>query len=160
MRSLSYFGDIHLTFPAITLRALWRRRKDLHDLPSLGISFPYPRYLRLILLCAIDVVCTVPLALYVLISDATSPIYPWKGFADLHLRFTRVRQYPSAIWIRDDGTRSDFEVNEWLAIGSAILHFLLFGLTEGARRQYIAVFNSVASKLGIPGVTTVDTRTR
>lgn len=65
-----------------------------------------------------------------------------------------------AIWIRFDGIRALFEVNQWFAIGSAIFYFLLFGLTEGALRQSLSVYNAIASRLGMPRVTAFNTRTR
>lgn len=120
----------------------------------------YARYPLLILMPTADVVCTVPLALFVLISNGTRPIHPWKGFADFHSEFSRVGQYPVPVWIGYEGNREAFEVNDWLAIGSAFLYFLLFGLMEGARRQYISVLNFIALRIGLPVVPTIDMKAR
>lgn len=94
---------------------------------------------------------TTPLALYTLVSNYYfGPIYPWKGLADLHLGFGRVRQYPTAIWVTFPSVQTNMEMDRWLAIGCALVYFMLFGMTDTARRHYVLWYNAVASRLHLP----------
>lgn len=103
----------------------------------------------------------VPLSIYILVEDiAFAPIYPWRGFADLHFHFDRVRQYPVEVWTGFRGIQPYFEQSEWFVIGCAIIYFLLFGLAEEARIHYTSGYNKIARLVGLPVIDTTPNFTR
>lgn len=94
--------------------------------------------------------CTVPLcAVLNYLNVAKIPMYPYKGLADLHLGFGRSRPYPLGVWFLLPGLAWGFEMAEWLFIGCALVFFLIFGLTEEARRHCISAYTGVARFLHI-----------
>lgn len=137
--------------PVLTLRAFMRRRRIFNSLLGSNNNLTQDKYLRLMAMCIIEISCTIPLCIYVLVYDTrVLPIYEWKGFADLHWHFDRVDQYPIIQWILMPEVQRSFEVNEWIVIGCAILYFLIFGLTAEARVHYLSAFNVVRSLVGLP----------
>ena len=135
----------------ITLRALRQRQNSLRDILGHNSGITTHRYFRLLAISVIEILCTVPLATYVVIYDAVVlPIYPWRGLADLHYGFSRIDQYPISLWTTQPPIQRSIEINEWIVIGCAILYFLLFGLTEEARKHYKSAFILVAGVVGLP----------
>ena len=97
-----------------------------------------------------EMACTVPLSAAInYLNIAKTPIYPYKGLTDLHQGFGRIRQYPLEIWLAFPGLAQSFEIVEWLFVGCALVFFLIFGLTEEARRHYISECTAVAKFLHV-----------
>lgn len=138
-------------FIGITLRAFLKRRKQFSELLQSNSSLTFNRYFRLMAMAGLEILCTVPLALYNVISTITAaPIYPWKGLADLHLNFGRVRQYPVEVWTTQFAAfKSGQEATEWMVIGCALVFFLIFGMAEEARKHYRLAYTSVAKRVGL-----------
>ena len=90
-------------------------------------------FYRLVALALTELCCTIPLILFVFITNfRDGAYYPWKGFADLHSGFSRVRQWPYGYWV----TMGAFQQTQWYQIGCGLLFFLLLGLTQDARSRY------------------------
>ena len=130
-----------------TLIAFSKRRKELSELLASNNNLTFNRYFRLMAMACIEIMCTVPLGIYVVANLKVT--YQYKGLADLHLGFDRVRQFPFEEWATDKGTVHSFEVNSWFYIALSLLFFILFGFAEEARRHYKSAYNSVAKTLGI-----------
>ena len=130
-----------------------------HEILQQSPNLTIHRYFRLLFMAVIEICCTIPICSLLLYHDyATSPLYPYKGLADLHLGFSRVRQYPLEIWIQWSGLGSSFIIQNWLFILCALVYFLIFGLTEEARRHYVSGFTVVARILHItPNATNSET---
>lgn len=133
----------------LTLRAFFRRRRDFSALIASNSNLTFNRYFRLMGLAAIEVLCTVPLATYNLVADATQPIYPYVGMADLHFGFSRVNQKSAVSWRADPAVVSAMDFKRWNVIACALVFFCFFGLAEEARKHYRLALSSVAKRVGI-----------
>lgn len=103
-------------------------------------------------MAVLEISCTIPLSLMnIFWNYIKNPyIYPYKGLADLHLNFGRVRQYPLEIWVAEfSGVVASFEIQQWLFIGCSIVYFLIFGLTDEARRHYVSALTTIGRWLHI-----------
>ena len=116
--------------------ALWRRHSAVHKAVSAS-RIDTQLFYRLVSMAVIETCCTLPLVTYLVVTEAKG-YYPWKGFADLHLGFTRVDQWPYGIWSLSGSRRRD--IPEWFQIGCGILFFLLLGLTRDQRSRYKRMF--------------------
>ncbi|EIW56751.1 STE3-domain-containing protein [Trametes versicolor FP-101664 SS1] len=142
-------GLVSGTYCILTLRAFFRRRRDFSALIASNSNLTFNRYFRLMGLAAIEVLCTVPLATYNLVADATQPIYPYVGMADLHFGFSRVNQKSAVSWRADPAVVSAMDFKRWNVIACALVFFCFFGLAEEARKHYRLALSSVAKRVGI-----------
>ncbi|KAI1790869.1 STE3-domain-containing protein [Ganoderma leucocontextum] len=122
-------GLVSATYCILTLRAFFKRRRQFNELMASNKNLTFNRYFRLMGLAAIEVMFTIPLTVYNIVSNFEQDPYPWRGFADLHSGFGRVDQ--------------------WVPIACAIVFFLFFGLAEEARKHYKLALSSVAKRVGI-----------
>ncbi|OJT14439.1 Pheromone B alpha 3 receptor [Trametes pubescens] len=142
-------GLVSGTYCILTLRAFFRRRRDFSALIASNSNLTFNRYFRLMGLAAIEVLCTVPLATYNLVVDATQPIYPYRGLADLHFGFSRVNQKSAVSWRASPAVVSAMDFKRWNVIACALVFFCFFGLAEEARKHYRLALTSVAKRVGI-----------
>ncbi|THH28485.1 hypothetical protein EUX98_g5709 [Antrodiella citrinella] len=148
-------GLISAYYSIRTLIAFSRRRKEFSELLVSNNNLTFNRYARLMIMACLEVVCTVPLGIWVLVE--TPVTYKYIGLADLHSGFSRVRQYPLGEWLNIPGVRKGLSTVSWLYIAEALLFFALFGFAEEARRHYYSAYVSVAKTLGISTVSTSST---
>ena len=104
-----------------------KRRKQFSELIASNNNLTFNRYFRLMAMAVVEICCTVPLATYANVKNFKTVLYPWNGFADLHLGFNRVRQYPLELWDNVPDAREPFMFNQWSFIGCALVFFLIFG---------------------------------
>ncbi|KAI0656216.1 STE3-domain-containing protein [Cubamyces menziesii] len=143
-------GLVSATYCTLTLRAFFKRRRDFSTLVASNSNLTFNRYFRLMGLAAIEVLFTIPLAIYNIVQNLTAiPIYPFKGYADLHYWFSRVDQKSAVSWRADPGLVAGMNFKRWTVIGCALLFFLFFGLAEEARKHYRLALSSVAKRVGI-----------
>lgn len=114
-----------------TLFTLLRRHRHVRQV-LLMANMDLQLFYRLVALAAAELFCTTPLIIFVFVNNIRKAYYPWKGFADLHIGFDRVRQWPYELWI----TQGAFQQLQWFQIGCGVLFFLLLGLTHEARSRY------------------------
>lgn len=134
----------------LILRTFYMRRIQFnHVLASNGMINP-SRYLRLMLLAMIDIMCTIPIGTYTIyISLQGVPLNPWKSWADTHFDFKRVGQIPAVIWRSYPTTYTSVQMTRWLPIACAFAFFALFGFAEEAMKNYRRVFWFIAKPLGL-----------
>ncbi|PCH42926.1 putative fungal pheromoneG-protein-coupled receptor [Wolfiporia cocos MD-104 SS10] len=156
---LSYFlyacwpiviGLISMFYCTMTLFAFYKRRKQFGELMASNKNLTFNRYLRLMGLASIEMLCTVPLGIWSVTLNAREPIYTWYGLANLHYDFSRVDQYPTIIWYNVPLARQAIVFDIWNIISCALVFFVFFGCAEEARRHYSLAISSVARKVGIP----------
>ena len=104
------------------------------------------RYFRLLFMATLEIGVTIPFASAILyLNLAKTPIYSYKGLADLHFDFNRIDRYPQKLWVAHSPlSMRNFAMNEGIVIGCAINYFLLFGLTKDARNRYTYAITFVA----------------
>ena len=155
---LSYFlltswpvviGCISAVYCVLTLRAFFRRRKQFNELMSSNKNLTFHRYMRLMGLATIEIACTVPLASWNLYMQSRSPLYVWKGLADLHYDFSRIGQYPAIIWLNNPLSKAAILFDIWDIIICAFIFFAFFGCAEEARKHYSMAATTVAKRVGL-----------
>jgi len=62
--------------------------------------------------------------------------------------FSRVDQFPAALWRADPGAKFALEGPRWVTVLSGLLFFAFFGFAEEARRHYQAAYVAAARQLG------------
>ncbi|PIL26107.1 hypothetical protein GSI_11861 [Ganoderma sinense ZZ0214-1] len=149
-------GLVSATYCILTLKAFFKRRRQFNELMASNKNLTFNRYFRLMGLAAIEVMFTIPLTIYNIVSNFEQDPYPWRGFADLHSNFGRVRQVAAIVWRQEPQIVSIMRFRQWVPIACAIVFFLFFGLAEEARKHYKLALSSVAKRVGI---TTFDRST-
>ncbi|KAF7799486.1 hypothetical protein EIP86_010721 [Pleurotus ostreatoroseus] len=125
-----------------------KRRRQFSELLASNSNLTFNRYIRLMCLAGIELLCTVPIASYLLARELRSPIYQWRGLGDLHWGFSAVHQTSSIMWLMDPGNVTLLTMEQWLYVTCGLIFFLFFGLAEEARTHYRQAFTTVAKKLG------------
>ncbi|PIL26108.1 hypothetical protein GSI_11862 [Ganoderma sinense ZZ0214-1] len=119
-----------------TLKAFLARRKEFGELMNSNKHLTYNRYFRLMGLAALDILFTIPLTTYNIISNYKQDPYQWRGFADLHSNFGRVDQYPAVIWRANPQAVSIMNFRMWTPIACALAFFMCFGFAQEAIKHY------------------------
>ncbi|TFK65312.1 fungal pheromone STE3G-protein-coupled receptor [Pluteus cervinus] len=124
--------------------ALWefnKRRLQFSQFLNANSALTVSRYFRLMALAMVEMMCTTPLAIFVIwLNATTTPIEPWVSWADTHFDYERVEQIPSIIWRGNHLMVISFELTRWAAPFCAITFFCFFGFAQEARRNYIELF--------------------
>ena len=142
-------GLVSATYCILTLKAFFKRRRQFNELMASNKNLTFNRYFRLMGLAAIEVAFTIPLTIYNTVTNFEQDPYPWRGFADLHSNFGRIRQVAAISWTMDAQVVSIMRFRQWVPIACAIVFFLFFGLAEEARKHYKLALSSVAKRVGI-----------
>lgn len=150
-------GLISGTYCILTLRAFFKRRKQFNELMTSNNTLTFNRYFRLMGLASVEVVATVPLGLWVLITNCLQPIYVWRGLGDLHSGFSRVDQFPAIEWTESLAAVQGFEFDCWMTVIMPVIFFAFFGVADEARRNYKLALSSVAKRVGL-STTWLDSR--
>lgn len=138
------------SFTALSLRAFMQRRSQFTAFLSSNKTLTASRYFRLMALAVTEMICTVPLSIFIIWLNATAaPIEPWRGLSDAHFDFSRVEQIPAVVWRRNHLVVVSLELSRWLAPVCAIIFFVFFGFAEEARRQYRMAFWTVMKPFGL-----------
>ncbi|KAJ4486624.1 pheromone receptor [Lentinula edodes] len=140
-------GLVSLVYSSLILRTFYMRRIQFnHLLSSNGMMNP-SRYLRLMLLALIDIMCTIPIGTYSIYVSLNGVILnPWISWDDTHFDFGRVVLIPAVIWRGDFRTYTSLQITRWLPIVCAFVFFALFGFAEEAMKNYRRAFWFVTGK--------------
>ncbi|GAW04836.1 pheromone receptor [Lentinula edodes] len=142
-------GLVSLVYSGLTLRSFYVRRIQFTQILSSHNSINPSRYLRLMLLALVDIMCTIPLGIYIIYVDLKGiALQPWISWADTHFDFSRVVLVPAVVWRSDPATVVALELNRWVPIFCALIFFALFGFAEEAMKNYRRVFWFFARPLG------------
>jgi pheromone a factor receptor len=76
------------------------------------------------------------------------PVFPWAGWTAIHADFSRVDIFPASIWRASHVVLILTELSRWISVINAITFFLLFGMTDEARRHYKSALQFVVKRLG------------
>jgi hypothetical protein len=106
------------------------------------------RYLRLMALSATEILGTIPLATYIIVSSAKAGVTPWTSWADIHSHYSAIPQVAGFIWKNDPQMAKDLELFRWLIVACAFIFFALIGVADEARQHYRDVYTSLASRIG------------
>lgn len=110
-------------------------------LASTATDLNKSKYVRMMAFCSIDFLITVPFTIINLVLYFNTPgatLAPYTSWDDVHYGFDQVVEIPAA----EFGARIPasvfhrFNLSRWSAPIAGIAFFLIFGLTEDARREY------------------------
>ncbi|KZT37710.1 STE3-domain-containing protein [Sistotremastrum suecicum HHB10207 ss-3] len=147
-------GTLSLVYCVLSIRAFMKQRKQMKDILSSNNNLTPSRYLRLMALAGIEMLCTVPIATYYLWLDATvTPVYPWISWEDTHFGFSQVRLYPKAYIELVPSLGIEIKLNSWIYPAVAMLFFLFFGFAEEARKSYYRLYCAAATLVGLKPAT-------
>ncbi|EIN05670.1 STE3-domain-containing protein [Punctularia strigosozonata HHB-11173 SS5] len=143
-------GLVSAVYCIMTLRLFAKRRSQFKQLLATNKNLNMSRYFRLMALAGVELVCTVPLASYIIYLDVTVlPVNPWISWADTHSNFNRYDQYPSVIWRADPRNQALHELTRWSVVICALVFFAFFGFADEAQKQYRSLASSVGNRLGV-----------
>lgn len=146
---------VSMVYCALTIRAFARRRLQFKQLLSTNNNLNTSRYLRLMCLAGVELLCGIPISSWFLALTVANGVEPWKGWEDTHSNFSRVVQYPSVLWRSDPQVVVAQELSRWSVVACAFIFFGFFGFADEARKNYRNAFSSVAKRMGYStGVTT------
>ncbi|KAJ3849074.1 pheromone receptor [Lentinula lateritia] len=142
-------GLVSLIYSSMVLRTFYVRRIQFNQAISSNGMIKPSRYLRLMLLAMIDIMCTIPIGTYTIyVSLESVPLNPWISWDDTHFDFKRVQLIPAVIWRSNPATYTSLQITRWLPIVCAFVFFALFGFAEEAMKSYRRAFWFVARRLG------------
>nr|AGC14656.1 pheromone receptor [Lentinula edodes]AGC14667.1 pheromone receptor [Lentinula edodes] len=125
----------------LTLRTFYIRRIQFNHILASNSAINPSRYLRLMLLALIDILCTIPIGIYIIYIDLKGvPLAPWISWDDTHFDFGRVVLIPAVVWRADPATTAGLQINRWLPVICAFIFFALFGFAEEAMKNYRRAF--------------------
>ena len=114
-----------------------------------GFSISAGRYWRLMALCCVEIVFTVLISLYIIITNTlVSQPAPYISWSWMHEDVSQIIQYPTAIWQSVAVAGIELETSRWLFILCAFIIFAFFGWAQEARSFYRRAFFSVCRRLG------------
>ncbi|OSD03755.1 B mating type pheromone receptor [Trametes coccinea BRFM310] len=143
-------GCITFVYAALTLRTFYMHRVRFNQVLSSNTSLTVSRYLRLILLCCVEMALVMPLGAFsIYINTAGLHIARWVSWSNTHYNFSFVELFPTYVWQAKLASHVAIEMGRWIYPCSAILFFMLFGFAEEARRCYIGAFWKAAKAFGI-----------
>jgi len=101
--------------------AFRRIRAQNKDILSIHSSLTNSRYIRLMLLGAIDAICSTAFQLWILVGNLSEGgLDPWTSFKDIHANISIVLEYPAQQW-RSGSDAADLEFDRWLWVICALL---------------------------------------
>ncbi|KAF9440169.1 STE3-domain-containing protein [Macrolepiota fuliginosa MF-IS2] len=137
-------GCISACYCILTLYTFSRRRIEFSRMLSAHPSITVWRYFRLMALAMTELLCTMPLSVFVIWLNATSaPIEQWISWEDTHFNYSRIDQFPASLWKRDSNLVLAMEFSRWVVPVAAFVFFAFFGFAEEARCHYSALLHKI-----------------
>ncbi|KAM5538787.1 hypothetical protein V8D89_007509 [Ganoderma adspersum] len=142
-------GLASAVFAILALRGGLDRTRDLKLLQVVEPDLSTSCYYRLMALAAANILFTIPLAIYMIVTNLSEGLYPYRGFADLHSNFGRVESMAAIAWRQNATAVSLINFRIWTPIACAIFFFVMFGFTAEARTQYRRAIARMAKPFGV-----------
>ena len=121
----------------LTLMSFLRRQAQFGRFLSSNSSLSASRYFRLMALACTEMICTTPLAVFLIIINATTvPVAPWISWENTHYDFGRIGQIPAVIWRSDKYAVIGCILTQWSCVICAFIFFIFFGFAAEARKHY------------------------
>lgn len=144
-------GCVSLVYGVLTIYTLGKRELQFSQIISSNRNLNRSRYLRLMALAGVDVLCTIPLAAYVLYRFAKMHPAEWKSWSKTHngKDYSSVVQVPAFMWSVLPFAKFSLEAPRWALVGCAFLFFSFFGFADEARQHYRLAIKSIATRVGL-----------
>jgi pheromone a factor receptor len=142
-------SNLVLLRPVFTIRAVMKRRKLFKDIVIASSNLTYSNYWRLVALASVDFCFTIPLAIWVIVGNATwGEVSPWVSWADTHWGYSRVFQFPRVVLNETPVVIVSLEITRWAVVLCAFVFFGFFGFADEAKENYRLLISTVAERLG------------
>ncbi|KAE9396420.1 STE3-domain-containing protein [Gymnopus androsaceus JB14] len=145
-------GLVSLVYSSLILRSFYMRRVQFAQVSSSNRLINPSRYLRLMALALIDIMCTIPISIYTIYVSLNGTLQPWISWEDTHFDFGFVQPIPSVIWRSDPKSYASVQITRWVPIACACIFFALFGFAEEAMKNYRRMFWFFSRRLGFQAV--------
>jgi pheromone a factor receptor len=100
-------------------------------------------------LAGLELISTIPISCWnIYLNKVIVPVYPWLGWEDTHIYFSRVRQVPAIIWHTNHIFVLASQMTRWSVVVCGLVFFAFFGFADEARKHYRLAFHSVAKRVG------------
>jgi len=144
-------GLVSAVYGILNIIAFNKIRTQFHGFNFSGHSnLTSSRYVRLMCLAGIEVLCTVPLGCYMVYRNSQgNAIRPWISWDSVHWRFSRVDQTPAIVWRSNAINAGTLELSRWLCVVCALIFFGFFGFADEARKNYRSAIQSITKRVGI-----------
>ena len=126
------------------MRSFLQRRAQFSQFISSNSSLTMSRYLRLMALAGVELLCTTPLSVFLMVLNLTAqPLDPWISWEDTHYEFSRVGLVPAVLWTMNRWLVVGIQVNRWSGPFCAFIFFAFFGFAAEARKNYCNAISKV-----------------
>ncbi|KAG8762198.1 a-factor receptor [Ceratobasidium sp. 428] len=131
-----------------TIYVLLRSRRQFSLILSESESgLTMSRYFRLMALAATEMLCGLPTALWIFISNIQiAQFQPWISWEDTHSQLSLVLYSPFEIVAKFE-SKSLIDMTRWSVPGCAFAFFVYFGLPSEATESYNRVFRKIVGSL-------------
>ncbi|KAF8890816.1 pheromone B alpha 1 receptor [Gymnopilus junonius] len=126
-------GLVSAVYAILSIIQFNKSRSQFNDLLSSHSNLTSSRYVRLMCLAGIEVLCTVPLGSYALYLNIKAGINPWI----------------TVLWRANPVNEVSLELTRWLVIICACIFFAFFGFADEAKKHYRSAYASFAKRVGI-----------
>ncbi|KAF8704763.1 STE3-like pheromone receptor, partial [Rhizoctonia solani] len=141
---------VGLFYSFFTIRELVNRRRQFSNMLSTTRSgLNTSQYLRLMALAATEMVLSLPLSLYVLISFIMTPQNPWISWADTHQGFGNITFEAWESVELNPPFMVILQFTRYSAPILAIVFFLYFGIAGEATAEYRRWYWTIAGRFGV-----------
>lgn len=128
----------------LTLWSFLQRQAQFSQFMSSNSSLTMSRYLRLMALAGVELLCTTPLSVFLMaLNLSAQPLDPWVSWDDTHSNFSRVGLFPAVLWTLNRWLVVGIQVNRWSGPFCAFIFFGFFGFAAEARRNYLKAISRV-----------------
>ena len=141
-------GLVTMHYAVLTIIAFNRRRVEFNDHLAQHSNLSSSYYLRLMCFGGLEILGTVPVASYYLFLAISTGVEPWPGWREAHSHFSNVFFIPRSIW-ENSSSKASYELGRWISVICAFNFFAFFGFAEEARKNYRAVYLTVAKHIGL-----------
>ncbi|KAG6860869.1 hypothetical protein C0995_006549 [Termitomyces sp. Mi166 len=143
-------GLISAVYCVLTLRAFMKRRAQFSEFVSFNSCLTVNRYFRLMSLATVELLFNTPISAHGLYLNVTRlPIYPWKGWANIHFDWYTIDTYPAILWRRNHVQVVTLEITRWSLVFCAFLFFAFFGFADESRKHYKLAYSAIAKRFGV-----------
>jgi pheromone a factor receptor len=140
-------GTVSLVYCSLTVYTLFKRERQFSQIMSSNRNLNRSRYYRLMALACLEILCTIPLSLFLLHNFLTIHPHKWISWSKTHHNYNVIVQVPSSIWQSTTVERFSVECR-WFYILCAYSFFAFFGFADEARQHYRLAYKSLVTRAG------------
>ncbi|KAF9061816.1 STE3-like pheromone receptor [Rhodocollybia butyracea] len=135
-------GLCSFVYSVLTLQNFYYRRIEFAKVTSNGSGMSPERYIRLMLLVCVDMICNTPIGVFSILVAARAALLPFSTLSQT-VNFTHVELVPSSVWKADRLSRAVTEINHWVPVFCSFVFFVFFGFAEEAKKNYRRWYESI-----------------